>query len=257
MARKTIIIIDDELLARKRILELLADRNEFEVIAECPDGEDATNKVNELSPDIIFLDIELKGMTGFDVLRKIHPKKMPIVVFATAYDHYAVDAFNNYALDFLLKPFKSKRFHETLERILERMKHLDYEERIKGFLSSLDGNQNKGYGPRTRKFPIKQDNKTILLNTDQIKYVCASSYYAEIFIGEKKYVVRDSLKNLLPQLADPQFLRIHRSTIINTDYILELVHSDYNEIDIRMNDLKLFRISKSYRKDTLTKLGVL
>ncbi|RUA18277.1 MAG: DNA-binding response regulator [Flavobacteriia bacterium] len=256
MAHKTI-IIDDELLARKRIMELLTDRNEFDVIAECHNGEDAIGKINELSPDVIFLDIELKGMTGFDVLRNIHPQKMPIVVFATAYDYYAVDAFNNYALDFLLKPFKNKRFHETLERILERMQHLDYEERMKGFLDSLDGNLKKGHGSNTKKLPIKQDNKTIFLNTDQVKYVCASSYYAEIYIGEKKYVVRDSLKNLLHQLTDHQFIRIHRSTIINVDHILELVHSDYNEIDIRMNDLKLFRISKSYRKDTLTKLGIL
>ncbi|KAB5489485.1 LytR/AlgR family response regulator transcription factor [Flagellimonas hadalis] len=256
MAHKTI-IIDDELLARKRIMELLTDRNEFDVIAECHNGEDAIGKINELSPDVIFLDIELKGMTGFDVLRNIHSQKMPIVVFATAYDYYAVDAFNNYALDFLLKPFKNKRFHETLERILERMQHLDYEERMKGFLDSLDGNLKKGHGSNTKKLPIKQDNKTIFLNTDQVKYVCASSYYAEIYIGEKKYVVRDSLKNLLHQLTDHQFIRIHRSTIINVDHILELVHSDYNEIDIRMNDLKLFRISKSYRKDTLTKLGIL
>lgn len=256
MALKTI-IIDDELLARKRILELFEDRSEFTIIAECPNGEDAIHKVNQLSPDVIFLDIELKDMTGFDVLKNIHPKKMPIVIFATAYDRYAVDAFNSYALDFLLKPFKNKRFHETLERILERMKHLDYEERMRDFLNGLEVKPGRANTSSSGKFPIKQNNRTILLDTHQIKYVCASSYYAEIYIGEKKYVVRDSLKNLLPQLGQPQFLRIHRSTIINIDCIMELVHSDYNEIDIRMNDQRLFRISKSYRKETLTKLGVL
>ncbi len=256
MAHKTI-IIDDELLARKRIIELLSDRKEFNVIAECSNGEDAINKVNKLSPDIIFLDIELKDMTGFDVLRNIHLKKMPLVIFATAYDRYAVDAFNSYALDFLLKPFKNKRFHETLERITERMKHRDYEERMNKFLNGMDNNQKIGYKSSSEKFPIKQNNKTVLLNINEIKYVCASSYYAEIYVGEKKYVLRESLKKLLPQLGEIQFLRIHRSTIINIDCILELVHSDYNEIDIRMNDLRLFRISKSYRKETLSKLGLL
>lgn len=257
MGHRTI-IVDDELLARKRILELLENRAEFIVEAECSNGEDAIEMINQRSPDVVFLDIELKDMNGFDVLENIRPKKMPLIVFATAYDRYAVEAFNKYALDFLLKPYKNKRFYETLDRILERIQHLDHELRMKEFLNGIDRGKAMTFtGNVAGKFPIKKNNKTILLNTSQIKYVCASSYYADIFIGEKKYVIRESLKNLLLQLGEPLFLRIHRSTIINTDFILELVHSDYNEIDIRMKDQKLFRISKSYRKEALYKLGIL
>ena len=255
MAHRTI-IVDDELLARERILELLEDRKEFIIEAECSNGEDAIEKISQLSPDVVFLDIELKDMNGFDVLENMRPDKMPVVVFATAYDRYAVEAFNKYALDFLLKPYKNERFYQTLDRIMERLKHLEHESRVGDFLRDLNQGTTTFGGANARKFPIKQNNKTILLNTKEIKYVCASSYYAELYIGEKKYVIRHSLKNLLPQLGEPLFLRIHRSTIINTNFILELVHSDYNEIDIRMKDQKLFRISKSYRKDALLKLGL-
>ena len=248
-----VIIVDDELLARKRIAELLRMRPEFQIDAECANGEEAIGKINRLAPDVLFLDVELKDLTGFDVLQQLTLQKMPLIVFITAYDNYAIQAFNNYALDFLLKPFKNHRFFETLDRIEERIKLNTNGTDIRKFLLEMQGGSSN---PLASRLPIRENNRTVFVNKDRIKYICASSYYSDIYSVEKKYTVRESLKNLMPQLNVHKFVRIHRSTIINMDYMQELVHSDYNEMDVRMQDQELFRISKSYKKEFLQKLGL-
>lgn len=248
-----VIIVDDELLARKRIVELLGTRPEFQIEAECANGEEAVVRINKIQPDVLFLDVELKDLTGFDVLQQISLQKMPLIVFITAYDNYAIQAFNNYALDFLLKPFKNHRFFETLDRIEERIKLNTNGIDIRKFLLDVQGGSAN---PLASRLPIRENNRTVFVNKDRIKYICASSYYSDIFSVEKKYTVRESLKNLMPQLNTHKFIRIHRSTIINVDYMQELVHSDYNEMDVRMQDQELFRISKSYKKEFLQKLGL-
>ncbi|MFC4219352.1 LytR/AlgR family response regulator transcription factor [Flagellimonas marina] len=248
-----VIIVDDELLARKRIAELLRTRSEFQIEAECANGEEAVVQINQLAPDVLFLDVELKDLTGFDVLQQLTLQKLPLIVFITAYDNYAIQAFNNYALDFLLKPFKNNRFFETLDRIEERIRLNTNETDIRKFLLEVQGGSPN---PLASRLPIRENNRTVFVNKDRIKYICASSYYSDIYSIEKKYTVRESLKNLMPQLNAHKFIRIHRSTIINTDYMQELVHSDYNEMDVRMQDQELFRISKSYKKEFLQKLGL-
>ncbi|WP_036379706.1 LytTR family DNA-binding domain-containing protein [Muricauda sp. MAR_2010_75] len=248
-----VIIVDDELLARKRIAELLRMRPEFRIEAECANGEEAVVQINRLAPDVLFLDVELKDLTGFDVLQQLTLQKIPLIVFITAYDNYAIQAFNNYALDFLLKPFKNQRFFETLDRIEERIKLNANGTDIRKFLMEVQGGAPS---PLASRLPIRENNRTVFVNKDRIKYICASSYYSDIYSLEKKYTVRESLKNLMPQLNVHKFVRIHRSTIINIDYMQELVHSDYNEMDVRMQDQELFRISKSYKKEFLQKLGL-
>jgi two-component system LytT family response regulator len=248
-----VIIVDDELLARKRIAELLRIRPEFRIEAECANGEEAVVQINRLAPDVLFLDVELKDLTGFDVLQQLTLQKIPLIVFITAYDNYAIQAFNNYALDFLLKPFKNQRFFETLDRIEERIKLNANGTDIRKFLMEVQGGAPS---PLASRLPIRENNRTVFVNKDRIKYICASSYYSDIYSLEKKYTVRESLKNLMPQLNVHKFVRIHRSTIINIDYMQELVHSDYNEMDVRMQDQELFRISKSYKKEFLQKLGL-
>ena len=248
-----VIIVDDELLARKRIAELLRTRTGFKIEAECANGEEAVVQINRLAPDVLFLDVELKDLTGFDVLQQLTLQKIPLIVFITAYDNYAIQAFNNYALDFLLKPFKNQRFFETLDRIEERIKLNANGTDIRKFLMEVQGGAPS---PLASRLPIRENNRTVFVNKDRIKYICASSYYSDIYSLEKKYTVRESLKNLMPQLNVHKFVRIHRSTIINIDYMQELVHSDYNEMDVRMQDQELFRISKSYKKEFLQKLGL-
>ncbi|TBW25874.1 LytTR family DNA-binding domain-containing protein [Gramella sp. KN1008] len=251
-----ILIVDDEILARNRIKKLLESRNDIEEIEESESGESAIDKIQKLTPDLIFLDISLKDMTGFDVLSNLKDKKKPIIIFVTAYDNYALKAFNFQAFDFLLKPFKEERFHKSVNQAkeLNQMQiqhHLD--KRIRDLINLTNHENNTP----VKKLPVKVGNKTIFINSAEIKYIKADRYYAEIFTEENsKHVIRQSLNSLMESLDNEKFCRIHRSTIINKEFILEVIHSDYSEIDIKMKDGQLFRVSRSQKKEVLQSLGI-
>lgn len=250
------LVIDDEELARRRVLNLLEDVSEIEVIGECSNGQTAIKRINADKPDIIFLDINMKDMNGFEVLQKIETRPKPIVVFVTAYDSYATRAFDVEAFDFLLKPFKDQRFFKTVERVLHTSrKEADnlFERRIKELFRIFSKEAQQG---KISKIPVKQGNKTVLIDPPDILYIIASGYYAEIYTSDGKFVLRESLNNLEEQLQGGNFYRIHRSTIVNVNHVKEIVHSDYSEVDARMKDNKLLHISKSNKKEFLEKLGI-
>ena len=251
------LVIDDEELARKRVVNLLEDVPEIEVIGECSNGKTAIKQINELKPELIFLDINMKDMNGFDVLQKIVISPKPIVIFVTAYDNYASRAFDVDAFDFLLKPFKDQRFTKTVDKVLQISKSEadnNFEKRIKELFRIYS--KKSGAGSAPLKIPVKQGNKTILIDPANIYYIIASGYYAEIYTGAKKFVLRESLNNLEELLDDNIFFRVHRSTIINLNHVKEIVHSDYSEIDAKMTDDKLLHISKSNKKQFLEKIGI-
>lgn len=252
-----VLVIDDEELARRRILNLLKEFPQLEILGECSNGKTAIKKINDLKPNLIFLDINMKDMNGFEVLTRIDTSPKPIVIFVTAYDNYASRAFEVDAFDFLLKPFKDERFFRTIQKVLKTSKseaNDNFEKRVKELFRIYSDEARIKLTPL--KIPIKQANRTILIDAREIHYITASGYYAEIFIENKKYLLRESL-NKLDEMLDPKiFSRIHRSTIININYIKEIVHSDYSEIDVRMRDDKLLRISKSNKKQFLEKIGI-
>lgn len=251
------LVIDDEELARKRVINLLEDVPQIEVIGECSNGKDAIRKINEEKPDLVFLDINMKDLNGFEVLQKIEISPKPVVIFVTAYDNYASRAFDVDAFDFLLKPFKDQRFFKTINKVLNTSREesdRNFEQRIRD-LFKVYSKESEVYSPPVR-IPVKQGNKTILINPDDVLYIIASGYYAEIYTSEKKYVLRESLSNLDEMLDDNKFFRIHRSTIVNMNHVKEIVHSEYSEIDARMTDGKLLHISKSHKKEFLDKLGI-
>lgn len=251
------IIIDDEYLARERISNLLKVVNDIEVIKECSTGKDAIKEINRLRPSIIFLDIKLTDMTGFNVLENIDKTVKPVVVFITAYDEFALNAFEYFALDYLQKPFKDDRFYKSISKSIEIIKNnqlINFEKNISHLLDYF--NKQKVDDNIKIKFPIKINNKIIFIKSDEIMYINAFGNYVEIFINNKKYVLRNSLNSLVSQLNSNDFLRIHRSTIINLNFIQELIHSNYGEVDVKMIDNKLFRISKSYKKEALKILEV-
>ena len=254
----TTLIIDDEPLARQRISNLLQDVNELELIGECATGKKAIQSINELKPNLIFLDIQLKDMTGFNVLEQINTSIKPIVVFVTAYDEYALKAFDFFAFDYLQKPFKDERFFKSTTKAIElaKQKHSSsFENNMESLLKYINKQTPKSTSPSI-KFPIKLGNKVLFINSTEIKYFIASGYYVEIHTEAKKHLLRESLSHLIEELDPDTFIRIHRSTIINLNFIQELVSSNYGEVDVKMNDNKLFRISKSYKKDFLTKMGL-
>lgn len=251
------LVIDDEELARRRVLNLLEEVEAIEVIGECSNGRTAIERINADKPDLIFLDINMKDMNGFEVLKKVEISPKPIVIFVTAYDNYALKAFDVEAVDFLLKPFKDQRFFKTINKVLETTKteaNDNFEKRMVEFFHEY----SKG-GLRLNsvsKIPVKQGNKTALVDPKDILYIQASGYYAEIFVESKKYVLRESLNNLTEILDSNIFIRIHRSTIANLNYVNEIIHSDYSEIDAKMTDGKLLHVSKSHKKEFLEKIGI-
>ena len=251
------LVIDDEELARKRILNLLQEVPAIEILGECSNGQAAISKINSEKPDLIFLDINMKDMNGFEVLQNVETSPNPVVIFVTAYDNYAIRAFDVEAFDFLLKPFKDQRFFRTIDRVLKTTAKESndlFEKRIKELFRVFS--EESGGRKGVSKIPVKQGNKTVLIDPENILYIIASGYYAEIYTGAGKYVLRESLNNLEEQLDRNRFFRIHRSTIVNLHQVKEIVHSDYSEVDARMKDDKLLHISKANKKEFLEKLGI-
>lgn len=252
------LIIDDEPLARQRIAKLLNKIDTIDIVEECTTGKEAIAAINAFKPALIYLDIELKDMTGFEVLQNIDKETLPMIIFITAYDQFALKAFEFFALDYLQKPFKDDRFFQSTHKAIEMIRQKQattLENNLQNLLEYVNSTSRKT-STSPKKLPIKLGNKVVFINNEDIKYVVASGYYAEIFTDSKKHLLRESLNHLMEDLDEAHFIRIHRSTILNLNYIQELIHSGFGEIDVKMNDNKLFRISKSYKKEFLIKMGL-
>lgn len=250
----TTLIVDDEHLAELRLTSLIKDIPELKLLGSAKTGKDAIEKINSLSPQLIFLDIKLKDMTGFDILDKIHPINKPYIVFVSAYDRFAIKAFDYEAFDYLLKPYKDERFITAVQKAVKHLKKDDLhtlKDNIETVLNTQPALQQH------KKLSIKQGNKVLFIDISTIKYITASGYYIEVFtIDNKKFLLRESLTNIINRLNNNSFTRIHRSTVMNIEYISELIHSSFGEIDVKTKDKKLFRVSKSYKQDFLTLIGI-
>ena len=244
------LIIDDEPLARKRLQKLVADIPEFLPIGECGTGKEAIASIKELSPDFIFLDIQMKDMTGFDVLKQLDPNDHPLIVFVTAYDEYALKAFEFFAFDYLLKPFKKERFEVMARHVI---KHFEVDqgskltERLVGLMKYINRtNTGRNVGVSER-IAVRTGRAVTFVEVKDVKYIIASGSYIDIHTPEKTIVHRSSLNQLLEEVSTPSLVRIHRSSIINLDCVSKVVRSQTGDYEVRMNDDKLLRVSKSYR----------
>lgn len=253
-----ILIIDDETLARQRIRHLLAGEESVEIIGECKNGTDAIDQIQKQQPDLIFLDIQMKDMTGFDVLQAIPAEELPLVIFITAYDKYAIKAFDVFAFDYLLKPFKDERFKVSLHNAINNLQQKKTEPQNQELSALLDYlKQPASNKPsRPQMLPLKLSGKISFVDIDDIQYIVGSGYYIEIFTTAKKYLLRETLTQILTKLDPEQFIRIHRSSIINLQYLDEVLYGNAGEIDVRMKNGEQFRLSKSYRDDFFRQLGI-
>jgi two-component system LytT family response regulator len=258
-----ILIADDELLARKRIASFLAETNNNFKVNEATNGKEAIEVITSENTDLLFLDIKMTDMTGFEVLQRIPKEKMPIIIFVTAFDNFAVEAFKVQALDFLLKPYKKDRFFEALKRglyQLEISQKVAFQDKVKGLMNFLEEAKyslipkNQSY---LDKVVLKVNKKFSFIKVEDILYVKASGYYAEIFTKEKqRYVYRISMTDFIKQLNPMQFSRVNRSTILNRNFIKEVVSEGLGDYSVIMNDRVTFNVSKNFREDFLIKLGI-
>lgn len=210
------IIVDDEDLARQMIKEYLRAHPMVEVVAECSGGEEAVRRVNAMRPDLLFLDIQMPGLTGFEVLEKLdHP---PFIIFSTAYDRYALRAFEINAIDYLLKPFDKERFDRALSRAFERMQNKTAASQQ--ILSLLNNLQTAGTDPQ--RFWIKEKGCLKPIKHEAIDWIEAMDDYACLHVGQTKHLVNQTMRELEARLDEKMFMRIHRSAIVNLDRIKEL-----------------------------------
>ncbi|MEL7250909.1 MAG: response regulator [Bacteroidota bacterium] len=250
----SVLIIDDEALARQRVRKLLEDRSDVTIIQECRNGTEAIKAISEKQPDLIFLDIQMKDMTGFDVLRALPKEQWPLTIFVTAYDEYAIQAFDIFAFDYLLKPFKNERFYISLDKAVDTLQQQAEGERVDQLKELVDYLQKQ---TKEEPLALKQGSKISLVQMDDIRYIEASGYYIEVYTSEsKRLLLRESMTNMLEQLHKPNFIRIHRSTIINTDFLSEIQHTGAGDVVTKMKDGKTFRVSKSYKESLFKRLNL-
>jgi len=214
------LIVDDEPLARRRVRELLANEADVEIVGEAPDGPTAVALVRELRPDLLFLDIQMPDLDGFGVLEQIGPRPIPAVVFVTAYDRFAVRAFEAHALDYLLKPYDDERFAGALQRVREQLRRRDageLERRVRDLLSEV-----RGGASHLERLAVQSGSRSVLIAIDEIDWLEAEGKYVRVHVREQAYLIRDTLRRLEAVLDPARFLRIHRSIIVNAERIREV-----------------------------------
>lgn len=247
------LIADDELLARERLRQLLADEPEIDLVAECADGREAVTEIREKKPELIFLDIQMPELDGFAVLDAINLEPMPIIVFVTAHDKFALRAFEVHAVDYLLKPFDRERFQTALRRALEQVKHREDPARAQAQAAALTEMQpaNKP----TDRLAIKSGGRITILKTADIAWIEAAHNYVEIHEDKKAHLLRETMGGIEQKLPPDRFVRISRSVIVNVDRVKELQPTFYGEYKVTLHNGTNLTLSRRYRKK-LPLLGV-
>jgi two-component system, LytTR family, response regulator len=247
------LVVDDEPIARERILSLLQQENDVEVIGECSDGVQAVSAIQQQAPDLVFLDVQMPGTDGFGVIQNIGADRMPTVVFVTAYDEYALKAFEVHALDYLLKPFGKDRFQETLKHArehLERRRAGDLGRRLLALVHDLKPEQQ-----RLDRLVVKSGGRVFFLRTDEIDWIEAAGNYVRLHLGEESHLFRETMNGMESRLDTRRFVRIHRSRIVNTERIKELQPWFNGEYVVILRNGTRLTLSRGYREKLQEQLG--
>jgi two-component system, LytTR family, response regulator len=239
-------ILDDEPLARQRIRNLLMEAADVDVVAECANGKEAIEFLEESPPDLLFLDIQMPEIDGFDVLQAIGVGRVPVVIFVTAYDQFALRAFEAHALDYLLKPFDDERFGAALQRARERIRQhqgVDLDRRLQALLENVRGDH--GY---LRRLAVPSGHRSIFVRTEQIDWIEAERNYVRLHVGGRAHLLRDNLTHIASVLDPATFCRIHRSTIVNIDRIQAVESLFHGEYLVVLQDGTKLPSGRSYRR---------
>lgn len=248
------LIVDDEPLARERLRQLLAEDPSIEVVGEATNGREAVGAVLQLSPDLMFLDIQMPELDGFGVIAALGEKVPRAVVFATAYDQFAVKAFEVHAVDYLLKPFDADRLQETLRRVGERLRGgaaaPGTGPRLDGLLQDM-----KGRASMVDRVVVKTDKKMVLVPLDDIDWVESADNYVVLHVGKENHLQRETLSAMAAKLPPDRFVRISRSTIVNISRIKELQPLFHGEYAVMLKNGTRLTLTRTYR-ESLARLGI-
>jgi two-component system LytT family response regulator len=254
--------VDDEPLARMRLEDLLAGVNGAVVVGTAANGIEAVEQIRSLRPDVVFLDVQMPGKTGVDVVREIGPANMPATIFVTAFDQFAVEAFDVAAVDYLVKPFDDERFAEAFRRARHRLSLQGMEElrhRLLAVLqneSTTSGNAAPAQPEYLERIAVEMRGKVRSVPVDQIDYIMASGPYAELHVGDKRHLVREAMQTLEDRLDPSRFMRVHRSVIVRLDLVDTLHRGAGGDYELQLKGGMRVRVSRSRREALERWLGV-
>jgi two-component system, LytTR family, response regulator len=251
--RTRVLVADDEPLARERLRMLLADEDWVDVVAECQNGVEAIAAIQKLRPDLVFLDVQMPDATGFDVIGTVGAARMPFVVFVTAYDQYALKAFDVHALDYLLKPFDRERFQQTLARArqqIERQSHGELERRLLELVEGLRSPQQ-----HLERFVVKSGGRVFFVRAEEIDWIEAAGNYVKLHVGNDAHLFRETMNALETKLDPDVFFRIHRSHIVNIERVKELQPWFNGEYVVFLRSGTRLTLSRGYREKLQDRIG--
>ena len=247
------LVVDDEPLARERIRALLSEQPDIDVIGEARDGEEAVQAILAHEPDLVFLDIQMPKMDGFEVIRTVGAENMPLVVFVTAYDQHALKAFDVRALDYLLKPFDRERFAESIGRVRQAIERSGTDEIGRRLLELV--RELKPGGGRSDRLVIKSAGRLFFLRIDEIDWVEAAGNYVKLHVGTEEHLLRETMNGIEVKLDPDKFFRIHRSRIVNMERIKELQPWFNGEYVVILRNGTKLTLSRGYREKLQERLG--
>ena len=240
------LIVDDEPLAREGVRLHLEEHDDVEVIGECGTGEAAVAAIENHAPDLVFLDVQMPGLDGFGVIEAIAADRLPAIVFVTAYDQFALRAFETHALAYLLKPFETERFNKALDRVRTQLRAKTKElmdEKLRDLVASLSGKERF-----LERLIARTSGRILILRVDDVDWIEAAANYVRVHIGPKQYLVRETMTHLESRLDPDKFLRIHRSIIVRKDRIKELEPLFQGDYSIILLDGTRLTSSRGYRE---------
>lgn len=264
------LIVDDEPLARQRIADMLGAERGIEIVGEIDNGIAAVEAIKSLHPDLVFLDVQMPGQSGLDVVREVGVEAMPLTIFVTAYDRHALEAFEVAAVDYLVKPFDDERFEQALHRarrMIELKQVVGLRSRLLSVLQGESGGErasdragslttDTSRGDYLERIPVEMRGKVRVVPVSEIEYIVASGPYAELYSGDRKYVIRESMQNLEDKLDPNVFIRTHRSVIVRLDLIETLHKGAGGDYEVQLKSGRRLRVSRSRLEALEKKLGV-
>lgn len=262
-----VLIVDDEALGRLRVHDLVRNERGVQVVGEAADGDAAVNAIRELKPDLVFLDVQMPKRSGLDVVKEIGAEQMPATIFVTAYDRYAIQAFDVAALDYLVKPFDDERFEHAFSRA-RRSLALEGVDRARAQLIRML--RESELGPRTpspragawggvqylERIAVETHGQVKPIPVSQIDYISAAGPYAELHVGDRRYVIREAMQALEDRLDPNRFMRVHRSVIVRLDLVEALHRGGGGDYELQMRGGVRLRVSRSRREGLERWLGV-
>ena len=250
-----VVLVDDESLGRERLRNFLVREANVQVVGEATHGEEAVEIIRRLRPDLVFLDVQMPGLTGFGVLEKLGADTPPTVIFVTAHDQFALQAFEVHAVDYLLKPFDRERFKTALQRAVTRLKSARPDELSAKLTAMLAQLQTPATPKVPERIPVKSGGRVTFVNVFDVDWVGSADNYVELHVGEHSHLLRETMAAIEQRLPAEKFVRISRTTIVNTDRVKELQPLFHGEYSVTLKNGTKLTLSRSHR-DQLARLGV-